>query len=69
MKNNQLFQQSKNLNLKNPTQIGLNISDRQSFNRACQYANGGIIGSAFIKKLGEEGNLKTKIKEFIKGII
>jgi tryptophan synthase alpha chain len=63
------FNRVKNLNLKNPTQIGFNISDRQSFNRACQYANGGIIGSAFIKKLGEEGNLKTKIKEFIKGII
>ncbi|MBN1925135.1 MAG: tryptophan synthase subunit alpha [Prolixibacteraceae bacterium] len=62
------FNRVKDLELKNPRQIGFNIKDNASFNRACQYANGGIIGSAFIKKLGEEGGLKTKVGEFVKGI-
>jgi tryptophan synthase alpha chain len=62
------FNRVKELGLKNPRQIGFNIKDKASFDRACQYANGGIIGSAFIKKLGEEGDLKTKVREFVKGI-
>jgi tryptophan synthase alpha chain len=62
------FNRVKNLNLNNPTQIGFNIKDKVSFDRACSYANGGIIGSAFIKKLGEEGDLKTKVREFVQSI-
>lgn len=62
------FNRVKNLELKNPTQIGFNIKDSESFNNACKYSNGAIIGSAFIKKLGVEGDLITKINEFIKGI-
>ena len=62
------FNRVKNLNLKNPTQIGFNIKDKASFDHACRYANGGIIGSAFIKKLSEEGDLKTKVQEFVKSI-
>lgn len=63
------FNRVKGLNLKNPTQIGFNIKDKASFNRACQHANGGIIGSAFIKKLAEVGELNEKVKEFVKGIL
>ncbi len=62
------YNRVRNLGLKNPTQIGFNIKDSESFNNACKYSNGAIIGSAFIRKLGEEGDLKTKINEFIKGI-
>jgi len=62
------FNRVKNLNLNSPTQIGFNIKDKVSFDRACSYANGGIIGSAFIKKLGEEGDLKTKVREFVQSI-
>ena len=62
------FERVKSLNLKNPTQIGFNIKDKASFDRACLFANGGIIGSAFIKKLGEEGVLKTNVREFVKSI-
>lgn len=62
------FERVKSLNLKNPTQIGFNIKDKDSFEYATQYANGGIIGSAFIKKLAEEGDLKTKIRQFVKSI-
>ena len=62
------FNRVKSLGLKNPTQIGFNIKDKASFDRACTFANGGIIGSAFIKKLGEEGDLKTKVRKFVEGI-
>lgn len=62
------YNRVKSLNLKNPTQIGFNIKDKVSFDRACRYANGGIIGSAFIKKLSEEGDLKVKVREFVAGI-
>lgn len=62
------FERVKSLKLKNPTQIGFNIKDNASFMRACKYANGAIIGSAFIKKLSEEGELKNKIYEFVKSI-
>jgi len=62
------FNRVKALKLKNPTQIGFNIKDKASFNRACTFANGGIIGSAFIKKLSEEGELKMKVREFVEEI-
>ncbi len=62
------FNRVKNLGLKNPTQIGFNIKDKASFDRACRYANGGIIGSAFIKKISEEGDLKAKVRDFVKSI-
>ncbi|MDA3928027.1 MAG: tryptophan synthase subunit alpha [Prolixibacteraceae bacterium] len=62
------FERVKSLNLKNPTQIGFNIKDKVSFDYATKYAKGGIIGSAFIKKLAEDGDLKTKVSEFVRSI-
>ncbi|MFA9388998.1 MAG: tryptophan synthase subunit alpha [Prolixibacteraceae bacterium] len=62
------FERVNSLNLKSPMQIGFNIKDKVSFAYATQYANGGIIGSAFIKKLAEEGDLKMKVSEFVKSI-
>ena len=37
--------------------IGFGISDYQTFSKACQYSNGAIIGSAFIKYLSCQGPL------------
>ena len=58
------FSRLQNMNLKNPTMIGFGISDYKSFSKASQYANGAIVGSAFVKLLGEE-NYMEKIKGFI----
>jgi tryptophan synthase alpha chain len=55
------------MNLKNPTIIGFGISDKASFGKACEYANGAIVGSAFVKLLGTE-NYMEKIPAFIGGI-
>jgi tryptophan synthase alpha chain len=41
------------MNLKNPAIIGFGISDSQSFEKACQYASGAIVGSAFVKLLSQ----------------
>jgi len=57
------------MNLRLPRMIGFGISDHQSFTTACKYADGAIIGSAFIRAL-ENGNkdLDDTIKTFVKGI-
>ena len=64
------FERIKMMKLKNPVIIGFGISNHQTFSKACEYANGAIIASAYIKKLAEEKKdiLKTTEK-FIKGII
>ncbi len=56
------------LHLNNPRLIGFGISDHQSFERASQYANGAIIGSAFIKAIATSTNLPQTIKQFVKAI-
>ncbi len=55
-------------NLKNPKIIGFGISDKQSFENACKYANGAIIGTAFIKAIAEKGDLGATINKFVKEI-
>lgn len=57
------FKRIEKMNLKNPQIVGFGISDLETFNQATQFAKGGIIGSAFIKFLTENG--VEKIGEFI----
>jgi tryptophan synthase alpha chain len=59
------FIRVKKMNLRNPRLIGFGISNHETFQRACRYANGAIIGSAFINSLAEEGDLKEKIRRFV----
>ncbi|MCO5934829.1 tryptophan synthase subunit alpha [Mucilaginibacter sp. RB4R14] len=61
------YNRIKAMELNNPTIIGFGISDKRSFSKACEYANGAIVGSAFVKLLGED-NFMEKIPAFIKGI-
>jgi tryptophan synthase alpha chain len=61
------FERIKAMNLKSKLIIGFGISDKSTFNTACTYANGAIIGSAFIKDLGLHG--VDKINNFIAPII
>ncbi|MDN5199822.1 tryptophan synthase subunit alpha [Fulvivirgaceae bacterium BMA10] len=62
------FERVKTMQLKNPTMIGFGISNHETFAKACDYASGAIIGSAFIKLLSESTDLKTDINKFIKSI-
>ena len=60
------FKRVREMNLENPCLIGFGISNRETFINAGKYARGGIIGSAFVKILGQEGNIVDKINQFIK---
>jgi tryptophan synthase alpha chain len=62
------FERVRAMQLKNPTVIGFGISNKATFDTACQYANGAIIGSAFVKAVSTEGDLQQNIREFITGI-
>lgn len=63
------FKRIEDMNLRLPRLIGFGISDRESFTTACQYANGAIVGSAFIRALEGEGRLEKKVEGFVKGLL
>lgn len=62
------FERIQNMNLKNPRLIGFGISDNATFANACKYANGAIIGSAFVKSFNPELKLEESISVFVKEI-
>jgi tryptophan synthase alpha chain len=62
------FNRLQKLNLGNPTLIGFGISSNKTFEEACKYANGAIIGSAFINALEENNQLEEAIKIFIREV-
>lgn len=62
------FQRIQNMQLKNPTLIGFGIKDKQTFNTACQYANGAIIGTAFINAIDNSKDIKQDIQQFIQSV-
>jgi len=61
------FERIKGMNLQSKLVIGFGISDKATFDTACTYSNGAIVGSAFIKHIGESG--VDEIDNFIKPII
>lgn len=62
------FERLKNMNLNNRLLIGFGINDKASFDHACSYANGAIIGSAFIKALHGQVDVIEATKNFVKKI-
>jgi tryptophan synthase alpha chain len=62
------FQRLKSLPLHNPRLIGFGISDRDTFSKACRYASGAIVGSAFIKMLQTSTTMQHDIQQFVKEI-
>ena len=62
------FERIKSMKLANPLVIGFGISNKETFAHACRYANGAILGSAFVKMLNETSNWKQGILDFVKGI-
>ncbi len=62
------FRRIEAMQLKNPTLVGFGISNHSSFTKVCQFANGAIIGSAFIKMLSKSTDLQTDITDFVQGI-
>lgn len=62
------LQKLKAMQLKNPVLVGFGIKDKETFNAACEYANGAIIGTAYIKALAGSTNVARDTKEFLKGV-
>jgi len=63
------FKRINNIDLENPKLIGFGISDKKTFDTACQHAEGAIIGSAFIKALEGSNNIKQTVREFITTVL
>ena len=61
------YKRVKAMQLKNPFIIGFGITNNETFNKACEYAQGAIVGSAFVRFLGTENYLE-RIPEFVKAI-
>ncbi|MEL6924032.1 MAG: tryptophan synthase subunit alpha [Bacteroidota bacterium] len=53
------------MQLRNPRLIGFGISNYATYRTACDYSNGAIIGSAFIKTIGKATQLEQSIHEFV----
>lgn len=62
------FKRIDEMDLNTPRLIGFGISNNETFTKACQFANGAIIGSAFINTLTNSENLKDSIHGFVKSI-
>ncbi|MGF6850714.1 tryptophan synthase alpha chain [Chitinophaga sp. W3I9] len=63
------FERLKQLQLTNPVLIGFGIKDKATFDTASAYANGAIIGTAFIRAIEHSKNIDETVKTFISGII
>jgi len=59
------FRRIRTLELQHPRLIGFGISDFETFSTACRYANGAIIGSAFIRALGRGGEMEQVTEAFV----
>lgn len=62
------FRRIQQMNLRNPRLIGFGISSSETFQRACRYANGAIIGSAFIDVLERSADLAGDIVRFVREV-
>jgi tryptophan synthase alpha chain len=62
------FERIQKMNLKNPRLIGFGISNAESYETACQYAQGAIIGSAFIHALKKSEDWQNEMTSFIRSI-
>lgn len=66
--NEAYFKKLGQLPLRNPVLIGFGIKNRQDFEVVTQHAAGGIIGTAFVKILAENGDWRTAGRNFIQSI-
>lgn len=68
LKNEEYLERLSKLDLKNPVFIGFGIKNKNDFESVTEKAQGGIIGTAFVKILLENENWETNAKDFIRSI-
>jgi tryptophan synthase alpha chain len=55
--------------LRNPVLVGFGVKDKASFDAACAYANGAIIGSAYIRSLENVTDIQSATVNFLKDVL
>jgi tryptophan synthase alpha chain len=63
------FLKLQKMNLKNPILVGFGIKDKQTFQAACKYSNGAIIGSAYINALQTANNIDSATQQFLNKVL
>jgi tryptophan synthase alpha chain len=63
------LQRLQNMKLQNPILVGFGIKDKQTFDSACKYANGAIIGTAFIRAIENASDIESATKNFLESIL
>ena len=63
------FERIKNMKLSNPKLIGFGISNNKTYTQANKYAEGTIIGSAFVKSLNISDDISRSIEKFMNSIL
>lgn len=63
------FQRIQNLGLKNKILIGFGIRDHNTFQFACKYSAGAIIGTAYINQIEKATDINQATKEFLNSIL
>ena len=66
--NEAYFQRLQDLKLSNPIFIGFGIKNKKDFRAVTEKADGGIIGTAFVKTLLNTNDWEIKASEFIKSV-
>jgi tryptophan synthase alpha chain len=68
LKNEEYLSRLASLPLQNPVMIGFGIKSKEDFENVTEKADGGIIGTAFVRILLENQDWKSKAESFIKSI-
>lgn len=63
------LQRLRGYGLKNPILVGFGIKDKKTFNGACKYAQGAIIGSAYIKIIQHAQSPEAITRSFVQSIL
>lgn len=57
------------MKLKNPVLVGFGIKDKATFEAVAAYANGAIIGSAYINALSQGDSVEATTAQFLKSVL
>ncbi len=63
------FLRLNNMNLDNPVLVGFGIMDKRTFQAACKYSNGAIIGSAYIAAIKDAKNIEKVTQQFLDKVL
>jgi tryptophan synthase alpha chain len=63
------FARLQKMSLMNPVLIGFGIKDKPTFDSACKFSNGAIIGSAYINELHNGKDIDNTTRSFLEGIL